>query len=250
MESKQLSKDINSVADLFAKYRESGDTALRNELVSRFLYLAEVISKKFLNRGTDYDDIYQVASIALIKAVERFDPARDVKFVSFATPTILGEIKRYFRDKSSAIRIPRRLYELHHTINEAKEKLSQELNRTPTVDEIAAYLKISPETILESLEAGNIQNMKSFDQPVNEEDDMEFKETVGDEDHALEDIGDRDFIEKSIGEFGEAEKKFISMRYYKNMTQKAIADKLGVSQMYVSRMERKILQKFRLILKH
>lgn len=250
MESTKVTKGINNTAELFEQYRQSGDTNLRNELVSRFMYLPEVIAKKFINRGTDYDDIYQVASIALIKAVERFDPGRDVKFISFATPTILGEIKRYFRDKSSAIRIPRRIYEIYHKISEAREKLSQDFGRTPTVDEIAAYLKISSETILESLEAGNIQNMKSFDQPIYEEDDMEFKETVGDDDPALEEIGDHDFIEKSINEFGEAEKKFINMRYYKNMTQKTIADKLGVSQMYVSRMEKKILQKFRRILKH
>lgn len=250
MESRVVSKGFDNTAELFEKYRDSRDTALRNELVSRFLYLPEVISKKFLNRGTDYDDIYQVASIALIKAVERFDPSRDVKFISFATPTILGEIKRYFRDKSSAIRIPRRIYEIHHKVNEAREKLSQELNRIPSVDEIAEYLKISSETILEVLEAGSIQNMKSFDQPVYEEDEMEFKETVGSEDPEIEDIGNHDFIEKSLGEFGEAERKFIDMRYYKNMTQKTIADALGVSQMYISRMEKKILQKFRRILKH
>lgn len=250
MESRKASQGGDNTLELFLKYRGNRDTALRNELVSRFLYLPEVISKKFLNRGTDYDDIYQVASIALIKAVERFDPAKGVKFISFATPTILGEIKRYFRDKSSAIRIPRRIYEIYHKVNEAKESLSQELNRIPTVDEIAHYLKIDPETILESLEAGNIQNMKSFDQPTYDEEDMEFRETVGNEDSALEDIGDHDFIEKSISEFGDAEKKFIKMRYYKNMTQKAIADDLGVSQMYVSRMEKKILQKFRRILKH
>jgi RNA polymerase sigma-B factor len=242
---------INEAEDnfaLFMKYRNDRSTAFRNELVSKYMYLAEIISRKFLNRGVDYEDIYQIACIALIKAVERFDLDKGVKFISFATPTIIGEIKRYFRDKGSVIRIPRRIYEVYQKVNHARDQLSQELNRVPRVDEIARYLKISEETILEIIESWNVYNMQSFDQNVYDDDDLELHETIGSEDNTFERIENRDFIEKSLYRFNEAEKEFIRMRYFSGKTQKEIAERLGVSQMYVSRLERKVLDRFRSIL--
>lgn len=234
--------------DLFTKYKENPDVTIRNSIVSAYLYLAEIISRKFINRGTDYEDIYQVACIALIKAVERFSPDKGVKFVSFATPTIIGEIKRFFRDKGSVIRIPRRIYEVYQKVNYAREYLLQELNRAPRVDEIAGYLNISEETVLEIIESGNAYNMQSFDQNVYQDDELELHETIGAEDSLYEKIENRDFLEKSLDKFSESERDFIEMRYFRNKTQKDIADKLGVSQMYISRLERKVLEKFRKIL--
>lgn len=233
---------------LFARYTSDRDIASRNELVKRYLYLAEIISKKFLNRGTDYEDIYQVACIALIKAVERFSPDKGFKFVSFATPTIIGEVKRYFRDKSSAIRIPRRIYEVYQKVNLARDQLTQEFHRAPRVDEIATFLKIREESVLEIIESWNAYNMQSFDQNVFNDDDLELHETVGGEDVTFERIENRDFIEKSLGKFNDAEKEFIRMRYFSRKTQKEIADKMGVSQMYVSRLEHKVLERFRSML--
>lgn len=233
---------------LFAKYGRDKDVASRNELVGRYMYLAEIISKKFLNRGADYEDIYQVACIALIKAVERFDPEKGFKFVSFATPTIIGEVKRYFRDKSSAIRIPRRIYEAYQKVNMAREQLTQELHRTPRVDEIAAFLSIGEEAVLEIIESWNAYNMQSFDQTVFNDDDLELHETIGSDDATFERIENRDFIEKSLDKFNDAEKEFIRMRYFNRKTQKEIADRLGVSQMYISRLEHKILERFRSML--
>ncbi len=233
---------------LFREYKEDPTKGKRNCIVDKYLYLAEIISRKFLNRGIDYDDIYQIACVALIKAVERFDPGKGVKFVSFATPTILGEIKRFFRDKGSVIRIPRRIYEIYKKVNHAKEQLSFELNRAPRVDEIAEFLKLDEETILEIIESWSVYNVRSFDQTVFEGDDVEYHETIGEDDSTFEKIENRDFLERSMDRFNEAERKFIKMRYYGNKTQKAIADKLGVSQMYVSRMERKVLEKFRRIM--
>jgi RNA polymerase sigma-B factor len=230
---------------LFARYSSDRDITSRNDLVKRYIYLAEIISKKFLNRGVDYEDIYQVACIALIKAVERFSPDKGFKFVSFATPTIVGEIKRYFRDKSSAIRIPRRIYEVYQKVNLARDQLSQELHRTPRVDEIAAFLKIKEETVLEIIESWNAYNMQSFDQNAFNDDDLELHETIGGDDATFEKIENRDFLEKSLSKFNEAEKEFIRMRYFSRKTQKEIADKIGVSQMYVSRLERKVLERFR-----
>jgi RNA polymerase sigma-B factor len=242
--STSLNKPADSDA-LFEKYARERDVEIRNEIVKKHMYLAEIISRKFLNRGVDFDDIYQVACVALIKAVERFDPAKGFKFASFATPTIIGEIKRYFRDKSSAIRMPRRIYEAYQKVNLAKDRLMQELGRTPHADEIADYLNIGTEAVLEIIESWNAFNLQSFDRNAYEEDDIKLYETIGDVDSTYERIENKDFLEKSLDKFNAAEREFISLRYFKRKTQKEIADRMGVSQMYVSRLERKILERFR-----
>lgn len=234
---------------LFKRYKENPTVTNRNEIVSKYIYLAEILSKKFVNRGIEYEDIYQVACIALIKAVERFSLDRGVKFVSFATPTIVGEIKRYFRDKGSVIRIPRRIYEVYQKVNHAREHLYHELERAPKADEIAKYLDISEEMVLEIIESSNAYNVQSFDQNVYADDDLELHETIGSEDVTFERIENRDFLERSLDRFNQAEKEFIKMRYFENKTQKQIADRLGVSQMYVSRLERKVMERFRTILR-
>jgi len=240
-----MPKESDDINELFVKYHNTRDIATRNIIVSRYLYLAEIISKKFLNRGVDYDDIYQVASVALIKAVERFSPEKGFKFVSFATPTIVGEIKRYFRDKSATIRIPRRIYEAYQKVNQAKEHLLQELNRAPKADEIASYLNIKTENVLEIIESWNAYNMQSFDQNAFSDDELELHETIGIEDATFERIENRDFLERSFNSFNEAEREFIKLRFFEKMTQKEIAEKFGVSQMYISRLERKVLERFR-----
>lgn len=242
-------KTLDENEALFREYKSNPELKIRNEIVNRYLYLVDIIAKKFLNRGVDYEDIYQVGSVALIKAVERFDPDKGVKFVSFATPTIVGEIKRFFRDKASVIRIPRRIYEVYQKVNNAREYLAQELHRNPRIDEVSKYLGISEEAVIEIIESGNAYNMQSFDQNVYLDDDIELHETLGSEDATFEKIENRDFLEKIIKKLSESEKEFIKMRYFNNKTQKEIAEKLGVSQMYVSRMEHKILDKFRKVLK-
>ncbi|MDQ2087708.1 SigB/SigF/SigG family RNA polymerase sigma factor [Herbivorax sp. ANBcel31] len=233
---------------MFLEFQKTQDVNIRNEIVNKYLYLAEIISKKFVNRGIDYEDIYQIASIALIKAVERFDAEKGVKFVSFATPTIIGEIKRFFRDKASVIRIPRRIYEVYKKVNYAREILTQQLERPPRIDEISKHLNISEEAVMEIIESNNAYNVQSFDQKVYTDDNFEFHETIGEEDLTFEKVENRDFLVKSLDRFNETEKDFINMRYFNNKTQKEIAEKLGVSQMYVSRLEKKVLNKFRSIL--
>jgi len=233
---------------LFAKYKEQPNLENRNKIVNKYLYLAEIISRKFLNRGIEYEDVFQVACIALIKAAERFSLDKGVKFVSFATPTIIGEIKRFFRDKGSVIRIPRRIYEVYQKVNQAREYLTQEFKRAPRVDEIAKYLNIEEETVLEIMESWNAYNLQSFDQYAYSDDDIELHETIGTEDVTFEKIENRDFLEKSLDKFNQVEKEFIKMRYFSGKTQKEIAEKLGVSQMYVSRLERKVIERFRKVL--
>jgi len=235
-------------AELFMQYINTKDVVYRNTIVSKYLNLAEYLSKKFLNRGVDYDDIYQVACIALIKAVDRFSLEKGVKFVSFATPTILGEIKRFFRDKSAAIKIPRRLYEARQGLNIARDELAQKLSRVPKADEIAAYMGISVEMVLEIIEAGNSSMIKSLDQSVYQDNDSDFGDTLGYDEKTYEKIENRDFIEKTLNVFGEVEREFITLRYIQNLTQKQIAEKFEVSQMYISRMEKKILNRFRTLL--
>jgi len=246
--SKQKTVNNDDNDSLFIKYSETGDLDIRNEIVSRNLYLAEIISKKFVNRGIDYEDIYQVASIALIKAVERFNPNKGVKFASFATPTIIGEIKRFFRDKGSVIRIPRRIYEIYQKVNHAREELTQQLHRSPRMDEIAAYLNISEETVIEIVESWNAYRIQSFEQSAYNDEDVELHETIGDEDSSFEKVENRDYLKKCLERFNEGERKFIDMRYFQGKTQREIAEKFGVSQMYVSRLERKVLDRFRKIL--
>ena len=241
----------NTVSDnlLFEKYRETRDLNIRNEIVSRYIYLAEILAKKFVNRGVEYDDLYQAACMALIYAVERFDVNANVKFVSFATPTIIGEIKRYFRDKASVIRVPRRIYEIYQKVNQAREQLMQKNGRVPRVDEIAEYLNLSEETILEIIESWNVYKIQSFDQTVYDDDDLELYEAIGEDDESFERINNRDFLEKSMQHFNDTEKEFIKLRYFENRTQKEIAASFNVSQMYISRLERKTLEKFRRILR-
>ncbi|NSW89999.1 MAG: SigB/SigF/SigG family RNA polymerase sigma factor [Firmicutes bacterium] len=241
--------DNDNDKDMFKRYKEKPTISNRNAIVNKYLYLAEIISKKFVNRGVEYEDIFQVASIALIKSVERYNPERGVKFISFATPTIIGEIKRFFRDKGSVIRIPRRIYEDYKKVNLAKEQLYIKLQRPPRVDEIASYLNIDEENVLEIIESKNVYNLTSFDQNAYTDDNIELHETIGEEDEEFEKIENRDFLEKSMNKLNDIEKEFIRLRYYENKTQKNIAEKLGVSQMYISRMEKKILNKLRIILK-
>lgn len=233
---------------LFTRYRENPSVENRNLIVTRYIYLAEIISRKFINRGIDYDDLYQVACIALINAVNRFEPSKGVKFASFATPTVIGELKRHFRDKGSLIRVPRRIYEVYKKVNHAKEHLTQTLQRVPRVDEIAAHINMSEESVLEILESGNTYNMQSFDQSIYADDDVELYETIGADDITFTRIENRDFLERSFERFNVAEKEFIVERFIRKKTQKEIARSMGVSQMFISRLEKKVLDRFRLIL--
>lgn len=240
-------KEIEYMSEeqLFEQYTKTKDKYLKDYIIKKYLYIAEILTKKFLNRGIEYDDIYQVACIGLINAVDRFDISKGVKFSSFATPTIIGEIKRYFRDKANIIRVPRRTYEIYQKINEAKNQLLQTLGRVPKVEEIAKYLRLPEETILEVIESANASSVQSLEQSLYVDDDLELRELIGEEDEEFEKIEIKDFIEKSLNHLNEAEKKFIKQRYYNKKTQKQIAELLGVSQMYISRMEKRVLDKLK-----
>ncbi|MFR6221808.1 MAG: SigB/SigF/SigG family RNA polymerase sigma factor [Anaerococcus sp.] len=233
--------------ELFLEYYKTKDQDLRTILIEEYLYIAEILSKKYIGKGIDYDDIYQVASIGLIYSVDRFDPTKGYEFSSFATPTIIGEIKKYFRDKGWTIRVPRRIQELSKKIMIAKNKLSQEYQRTPTVEDIAEFLNASPEEIIESMEASKVYTPQSLDIVYDSGDDkkMSLQDLIGEDEKYFDKIDLKDFLLKSMKNLNEVEKTILIDRYFNKKTQIIIAKKLNISQMTVSRIEKKVLEKMR-----
>ena len=245
--NRKLSKEERK--ELFKEYAETKDNEIRDILIKEHLYIAEILSKKYAGRGIDYDDIYQVASIGLIYAIERYDLSKGYEFSSFATPTIIGEIKKYFRDKGWTIRVPRRIQDLSKKINNARIHLSQTQQKSPTVNEIAEYLNTSPEEILETLEASKVYSPQSLDvvYDLNGEDkEINLGDLIGVEEKYFDKIELKEFLQKSMANLNEVEKTILIERYVNNSTQISIAEKLDISQMTVSRIEKKILQKFTL----
>jgi RNA polymerase sigma-B factor len=237
------------IEDMLAEYCETRDIELRNKLASEFLYIAEIIAKKFTNRGIEYDDLFQVASLALLKALERYDIKKGYKFSSFATPTIVGEIKNYFRDKSRLIRLPRKESEYIKKIEIAKTQLFNQLNRTPTPEEIGDYLGISSEQVLELMESSYATKTASLDFYIDNEGETDLMSVIGQEEKYYRLVEDKDFIQRVMSTLDEQERKVITERFYKGRSQREISEEMGVSQMYISRMERRILERFRIHLK-
>lgn len=241
-------KNKERIQKLFLEYQATKDIAIRNQLIEEHLYIAEILSKKYINKGIEYDDLFQVASIGLILAVDRFNPDRGFEFSSFATPTIIGEIKKYFRDKGWVIRVPRRIQEMSKKVNTARTSLSQELQRAPTIKDIADYLETTEEEVLEVIEASKVYAPQSIDAQLdaaNEEKDVKFADLIGEEDPYFTKIETVDFIEKGMESLNDMEKTILKLRYFEKQTQVAIAKELSISQMTVSRLEKKIIEKFR-----
>lgn len=243
-------KDITEIdtKTLFKQLKETKDKKIREELIERHIYIAEILSKKYANRGIDYDDIYQVACIGLIYAVDRFDIDKGYEFSSFATPTIIGEIKKHFRDKGWTIRIPRRIQELSKKINNAKVTLSQELQRSPTVEDIANYLNSTEEEILEAMEGSKVYTPQSLDLTYdsnNDDKDLNLADLIGEEDAYFDKIENNDFLMRSMKKFNDMEKKILKDRYFDRRTQVSIAKELNISQMTVSRVEKRIIEKLK-----
>lgn len=232
---------------LFSMYKKNKDSSIRNELIERHLYIAEILSKKYANKGIEYEDIYQVACLALIYAIDRYDVDKGYEFSSFATPTIIGEIKKYFRDKGWVVRVPRRIQELSKKISNAKVVLTQKLQKTPTVKDIAEYLMCTEEEILEAMEVSKVYMPHSLDLTYDSDDDkdMTLGDLIGEDDKYFNKIENIDFLQKVLDKLNDLEKRILKGRYFDNKTQSNIAKELGVSQMTVSRLEKKIIEKFR-----
>lgn len=235
--------------ELFERYRETRSIELRNEIVEKYLYIVDILIKKYLNKGVDYEDLYQVGSMALVFAVERYDASKGYEFTSFATPTIIGEIKRYFRDKGWAIKVPRRLKEISAQISPAKEYLYGLYSRIPTVKELADYLGYTEEEILEAMEGGQAYSTYSlnqtFDEGGDEGDGAVLEKYTGREEHGYHSFENAELIKTVMQDLSEKEKDIFIRRFFKNETQQDIAEEMGVSQMTISRLEKKIREKFK-----
>jgi RNA polymerase sigma-B factor len=234
---------------LFAQYREKRDVATRNRLVENYLFLVEILIKKYLNKGVDQDDLYQIGSMALVLAVERFDSTKGYAFSSFATPTIIGEIKRYFRDKGWTMRVPRTIQEIALNLPIAKEELHSKLNRSPTIPELSTFMGYSEDEILEAMESGKNYNAYSLNQALEEaKDDGEANALEGFariDEEGYRQVEDAEVIQNVMNRLTENEKQVFWARLVHNRTQRDVAKDLHVSQMTVSRMESDIKMKLR-----
>ena len=216
----------------------------RDELVALHLPLVEHFARRFLNRGEPLEDLVQVGTIGLIKAIDRFDRGRGVAFSTYATPTILGEIKRHFRDRGWAIRVPRRLQELRMSISSAGADLTQVLGRSPTVAELAGRLEVSEEEILEGLESANAYATLSLDAGDEDGDaTASMIDTLGEDDESLELVENRETILPLLESLGARERHIVTLRFFRGMTQSQIASEVGISQMHVSRLLTRTLAK-------
>jgi RNA polymerase sigma-B factor len=240
--------DADERDDLRRKFRDYADTkdpALREELVTAHIGLAEYLARRFTNRGEPLDDLVQVASLGLLKAVDRFDPERGLEFSTYATPTIVGELKRHFRDKGWAVRVPRRVQELHLRLGSVVSVLSQELGRSPTIGEIAQAASVSEEDVLEAIEAGHAYRFTSLDAPSGSDDEGSLSTQLGEDDQALIDSEHRVALSPLIARFPPRERTILHLRFFEGLTQSEIAGRLGISQMHVSRLLARSLAQLR-----
>lgn len=235
-----LEKPNVSEYELFSEYKRTHDTKLRDEIVASYIYIAEILSRKFINRGIEYDDIFQVASMGVLYAVERFDPDRGVKFATFATPTVMGEIRRYFRDKGNFVRVPKRLYEVFYRAEQIKRTSSQISDL-----EIARRLNLPDEVIREAEKIGDVNFIKSLEYEACADGAMGLSNVIGAEDNHFLMLENKDFIDYCMRQMTDTERSFVKMRYNDELSQKEISDKMGISQMQVSRIEKKVLKKLR-----
>jgi RNA polymerase sigma-B factor len=229
----------------FREYAETKDPELREELVTAHIGLAEYLARRFTNRGEPLDDLVQVASLGLLKAVDRFDPERGLEFSTYATPTIVGELKRHFRDKGWAVRVPRRVQELHLRLATVVSTLSQELGRSPTIGEIAQAASVSEEDVLEAIEAGHAYRFTSLDAPSGADEEGTLASQLGGDDQALVDSEHRVALSPLIARFPPRERTILHLRFFEGLTQSEIASRLGISQMHVSRLLARSLAQLR-----
>ena len=238
-------------AELFGMLGADGATAAdrdhaREALVHLHLPLVEHCARRFRNRGEPFEDLVQVGTIGLLKSIDRFDAARGVEFSTYATPTIIGEIKRYFRDKGWAIRVPRRLQELRMQIGTTTAELTQSLGRSPTPRELAESIGCTVEEIVEGIESSNAYSTLSLDASDDSDDSAAtMLDAIGVDDHNLEHVEIRESIKPLLDRLAPREKKILLLRFFKNMTQSQIADEIGVSQMHVSRLLNRTLEQLR-----
>lgn len=237
--------DKEKTHELFRRYKEEGDVEAREKLVMSHMNLVRFLANKFKNRGEPLDDLIQVGYLGLLKAIDRFDPSRGLEFTTYATPTIMGEIKRHFRDKGWSVRVPRRLQELSAKVNQATDVLTIELQRSPKIEEIAEYLDASVDEVLEAMESSSAYSSVPLEGTGNNDNDdaPSVLDRYATEDSALNFTDDRLIIQEALKGFSPREREVIDLRFLQGMTQIEIAEQLGISQVQVSRLLRRTLKK-------
>ena len=245
--SRRLSFDKRKTTQLFRQYQEADDRASRDELITMHLSLVRYLASKYRSRGEPIDDLIQVGTIGLIKAVDRFDASRGLQFTTYATPTILGEIKRHFRDKGWAMKVPRRLQELSYAVNRAMDELTRENQCSPSIDELARHLKVDSEEVLLAMESSSVYNLTSIDSfcGTGDSDSFSLLDVLGATDPLMAIVDDRTTLSAALKDVSPMEQRAVYMRFYEGASQTDIARELGVSQMQISRMLRKTLKALR-----
>ena len=240
-------KDLKKLTDeqLFAEYRDSGNIDARNELLERYLYIAKIVAKKFTGRGIEYEDLLQTASLALVHAIERYDPERGIKFNSFATPSLIGEVKNYFRDTARIIRMPRADGALIKKLADETAAYQSTHGESPSASYLAEKLGVKEEKVLELLDMKRAGNVLSLDASVDEDGESDIMGILGEDDTGFYHIENQDFFKYCMSLLNDDEKKIIIGRFIQKKTQSEVAEMLGVSQMQVSRLEKKILSKLK-----
>ena len=230
--------------DLLRRYHVGGDPAARDELAEEMLPLARALAGRYAGRGEPIDDLVQVACIGIMKAIDGFDLSRDVRFSSYATPTVLGEIKRYFRDKTWAMRVPRGMQELQLKIARARDKLTHELGRSPNVEELAAAVGAPFEEVLQTIQSQDARRTRSLDEPIGE--DMTLADSVGGNDPEIGRAEIRVLLNDAFDVLSERDQEVLRLRFEDDLTQTEISSRIGVSQMQVSRLIRQSLARLRM----
>jgi RNA polymerase sigma-B factor len=234
--------------ELFAEYQRTQDPGVREALILAHMNLVRYLARKFANRGEPLEDLTQVGMIGLINAIDRFDPSRGIRFATYATPTIVGEIRRYFRDRGWAVKVPRRLQELNLAASKAVDDLTQKLDRVPTVKEVADALGVGEQEALEAMELGELYELPSLDSELGTDSDEArsvLSDYVGQVDAEIERFERRARLAEALRSLTPRERKIIELRFFDNLSQTQVAQRLKISQMHVSRLQQRALAKLR-----
>ncbi len=226
--------------ELFCEYKKTKDKKIRDELADRYMYMAKILAHKYDSCGVEFEDIYQVACMGIVLAIDRFDPDRGVQFATFATPTILGEIRRFLRDKARCIKVPRRLYEVFCKAESIKKQ-----SESVTEEELAKLLNMPEKTIREAYKTGDTAFIKSLEDEAYTDGGLSVQNMVGCDEEGFTLVENRDFMRYFKSQLNDREKEVLKYRFYNGNSQAEAAKKMGVSQMYVSRTERKLTDKFK-----
>ena len=226
------------MTELFRRYKETGDIRIRNEIAEHYLYIAEILAKKFVGRGVEYDDLQQVASYALLQGIEGFEPEQGTKFTTYITPTITGQIKNYFRDSSRMVKLPRRLGEISAAVKKFAADYEAKNGVKPAVKTIADALTLSEEDVVKALEVGGTFSLDGMANGAEEDGGKSLYGLLADGEDQYEEFETKEALRTALKDFSDTEKALVKYRYMDELSQSETARRLGVSQMFVSRMER------------